>query len=102
MQAVIYANYGVLAHEHQIIYTANNPHRHADVSERITVEIPQKYNPYETVSGEIALSVPGMSWSYLLADVLDTMDGFPAISWYDGQRTHHDMLRVIDGADRLG
>ena len=101
MQAKIYANFGVLAHEYQIIYTATAPHCHAKASEQIVVEIPEEYSPYETVTGEPALSIPGMRWNYLLSEVLGSMDRLPAITWFDGQHTHRKMLRVVEGADRL-
>lgn len=101
MKVTIYANFGVLAHEYQIIYTATAPHRHAKVAEQVTVEIPDEYQPYETATGEVALSLPGMSWTYLLSEVLGSMDRLPAITWFDGQHTHRKMLRVAEGADRL-
>ena len=34
-----YANYGVLAHEKQVIFTATSKHPHADVSEEVEMEL---------------------------------------------------------------
>lgn len=101
MKVQIYANYGVLAHEYQIIFTANAPHRHSKVSDKITVEIPEEYQPHETTAGEIALHVPGMSWDYLLSEVLGSMDRMPALTWFDSHKTHRVMLRVVEGAETL-
>lgn len=36
-----YANYGVLAHEKQVIFTATSKHPHADVSEEVEMELPE-------------------------------------------------------------
>ena len=36
-----YANYGVLAHEKQIIFTAYNPDAHADYAEEVEYTIPE-------------------------------------------------------------
>lgn len=96
MKATIFANYGVLAHEYQTIYTATAPHRHTKVSEQITVEIPDSFQPHISASGEIVLHVDGMPWPYTLDELLTTTTGkIPALHWYDGQREHRQALNVI-------
>lgn len=101
MKATIYANYGVLAHEYQTIYTTNAPHCHATVSDKLEIEIPDEFHPYLNETEDIVITIPGMSWQYMLDEVIGCADGFPAICWYDGGKRHKTMLRVISGAERL-
>lgn len=98
MEITIYANYGVLAHEYRVVYTADNPHVHADHADQLIVEIPEKYQPYTTVEGSIALVINGTS--YMLGEVIDsTAADNPCIAWYnhDGLR-HIERLAVVKGA----
>lgn len=102
MRTSVYANYGVLAHEYQTIYTANAPHCHATVSDKLEVEIPDEFDPYLNVNGAIVITVPGVQWKHTLDEVIGCMDSFPAICWYDGSKKYHKiMLRVVSGAERL-
>lgn len=101
MKATIYANYGVLAHEYQTIYTASAPHCHATVSDKLEIEIPEEFNPYLNDTEDIVITIPGMPWPYRLEEVIGDADGFPAICWYDGGKNHRVMLRIVSGADSL-
>lgn len=94
MKTTIYANYGVLAHEKQTIYTTA-PTDEAVYSEPITVDIPESFKPGENAFGIVLVEIDGSNW--LLGDVLDSRDDKPCISWYDGPRSKHwKMLKVID------
>jgi len=98
MKATIYSNYGVLAHEKQTIYTADNPHMHADFAEKMTVIIPDEYEPYETESGSVALSVPNGFNPYLLSELLATSSHHkPELHYVDrsGKR-HHIVLECAE------
>lgn len=98
MKTTIYANYGVLAHEYQTIYTVTAPHGHAKVSEQVIVEIPDDFKPYHNEAGEVVVNVPGMPWPYMLGEVLAAVDGeLPGLRWYDGRKWHRVALEVIDG-----
>ena len=98
MKTTIYANYGVLAHEYQTVYTATAPHGHAKVSEQVIVEIPDDFKPYHNEIGEVIVNVPGMPWPYTLAEVLTTINGdAPGLCWYDSHQSHRVALEVIDG-----
>lgn len=101
MTTTIYANYGVLAHEYQTIYTAGAPHCHAAVSEKLEVEIPDEFRPYLNDTDDIVINIPDMPWPYMFREVIGAMDGFPAICWHDGIKHHKIMLRVVSGANRL-
>ena len=96
MKTTIYANYGVLAHEYQTIYTATAPHGHAKVSEPVIVEIPDDFKPYHNDYGEVVITVPGMPWPYMLDEVLTTVNGdLPGLRWYDGHKEHRLTLKTI-------
>ena len=94
MTTTIYANYGVLAHERQALFTATSP---ADsvLSEAITVDLPDEYEPYETMYGNIALMLDGRP--YLLDEALSSKDDQPALRWIDsGLRAHCVPLRIVE------
>lgn len=89
-ETTIYANYGVLAHDKETVFTATAPHAHADFAEKITVIIPDQYEPYETQSGEVALSVPNGFNPYLLSEVLVSgKDGGPWLRYVDRDGHYH-------------
>lgn len=87
MDVMIYANYGVLAHEKTCVYTTA-PEATATVSEPFYIIIPDSMTPYETVDGQIALMLDGRPW--LLYECLATArDGMPVIRWFDRQGKRH-------------
>lgn len=95
MKAIIYANYGVLAHEYQTIYTVTAPHANATCHETCTVSIPDGYKPYETAHGDIALTIGNRD--YLLSEILaSTKTGAPCLIWVDGGVTHRIVLRIVE------
>ena len=94
MKTKIYANYGVLAHEYQTIYTVSNPHVHATCHDIITVEIPDKYQPYITVDESIALIIDGTP--YMLDEVIASTADKPCIKWYNGSTYHTERLTVTE------
>ena len=101
MKVTIYANYGVLAHEYQTIYTVYNPHCYAVTYDMLTVVIPDEFRPRLNDMDDVVIDIPGMTCSYMLSDVLGSVDGFPAICWYDGNKNQSVMLRVVRGAEHL-
>lgn len=78
----IYANYGVLAHEKETVYTIA-PHECATASEPVTVTIPDSLTPRENEAGEIIVTLDGMA--YLLSEVLTNAGDRPVLRWYDGR-----------------
>lgn len=94
MKATIYANYGVLAHERQTIYTADNQHVYAKCSDRITIEIPDKFHPYVIADDSIALMINGIP--YMLYEVLaTTADDNPCFMWYNDSGRHIERIDVV-------
>lgn len=80
MKTTIYANYGVLAHEKQTVYTTNPI---SDVCDKLTVEIPDSLNPYITVMDEVGID-PDNAGCIGLSDVLTTATGNrPAVRYCD-------------------
>ena len=82
MLVKIYANYGVLAHEKETVYTTV-PHEHATASEPIIINLPASVNPGENEAGEILVDLNGTT--YLLAEVLSGTNGDVALKWFDGK-----------------
>lgn len=78
----IYANYGVLAHEKETVYTTA-PHEHATLSEPVTVTIPDSLNPCTNEAGEILVTLDGTV--YRLFEVLANAGDKPVIRWFDGR-----------------
>lgn len=80
MTTKIYACYGLTANEKGAVYGATP----TDICDEITVEIPEELEPYETVTGSIAVMLPslmgGKKMPATLEEVLcSTEDGDPAI-----------------------
>lgn len=94
MKLDIICNYGVLAHEKQWIYTCTTSHPQGKAYDTVTVEIPERLQPYETVTGAIAVTLDGAP--YLLSDVLTSRNDKPCIRWYDGAHTRYVALPVIE------
>lgn len=93
MKTTIYANYGVLAHEKQTIYTTA-PTDEAVHSEPVTVDIPDSFKPGKNALDMILVEIDGKN--YLLAEVLCHRDDKPCISWYDGAHSHYVTLPIIE------
>lgn len=94
MKTTIYANYGVLAHEKQTVYSTCPI---SDVHDKLTVEIPESLNPYTTVMGEIGVE-PADSGCFGLCEVLTTTRGnCPAVKYVDcNKKAHVVSLAVVD------
>lgn len=85
MKVTIYANYGLLGHEKEVVYkTAPTA-----INDAIEVDIP---GAFETVSGDIGVTLDGRD--YLLDQVLANanikglagkVEDRPVLRWYDGQ-----------------
>ena len=96
MITTIYANYGVLAHEYQTVYTTA-PHEHAVTFEKIAIEIPDSFNPYYNYLDEIVIRIPGSPWPHMLSEVLTTVKGkLPGMRWYDGHKGHTVALDIVE------
>lgn len=81
MKTEIYACYGVLGHENEIVYGVTP----TDACEKITIEIPESLKPYITITGGVAVMIPAPKSSryktlpYKLEEILTSKDGDPAI-----------------------
>lgn len=92
MDVMIYANYGVLAHEKVPVYTIV-PCEHAVVSEPFFISIPVSLHPYMTKSGEVALEIANTFAPILLSETLITgADGMPRIRWIDRNGARHTFI----------
>ena len=92
MKTIIYANYGVLAHEKQTVYTTAPI---SDVYDKLTVEIPTRLNPYITVMDEVGIE-PEKAMCNGLSEVLTTTKGNrPAIRYCDRNGYLHIVALTI-------
>lgn len=78
-----YANYGVLAHEKQVIFTVSAPHCHATVSDRVVITIPDDWEVAENNFGDVLIISPD-GVSYLGDDIISSYGDKPVLSWFDG------------------
>lgn len=83
----VYANYGVLAHEKETVYSTA-PHEHATLSEPILIDLPASVNPRENAFDEIIVDLNGST--YLLSEVISGTRGDVVLKWYDG-KAHHQI-----------
>lgn len=91
----IYCNYGVLAAEKRNIYTFGAEHPHATCSDKMIVVVPDGWELYEAVSGDLAVTAP-WGWNYEINDVLagDEYPHFIAVD-KDGKERRF-MLKIIE------
>ena len=98
MTTKIYACYGILGHEKEVVYSTNP----SDICDEITVEIPESLSPHITVTGNIFVTVPDF-WmdgesGYLMDTVLTaSKDGEPALETYGW---NCELKRVEGGGER--
>lgn len=90
----IYANYGVLAHEKETIYTAHAPEATAKVSKEVTVYVPEGFEACEGYLGNILINSDKLDFTYDLADILGSNDDKPCFTWFDGHKNNGVMLRI--------
>lgn len=96
MQVKIYANYGVLAHEYQTIYTYGVEHCHAVTSDIVTVDIPDDLISGENYTGDPLLKLPGTKFLWPLSEALSHYGNKPCLRWFDGYENHRIMLKICD------
>lgn len=91
----IFRNYGCLAAEKRVIYTYVNEAETAVCSDEITVEVPEGWELYETIYGDIACETP---WGgrYCIHDLLEGND-HPYFAAYDNNgKLHRVQLKVVE------
>lgn len=74
------ANYGVLAHEKETVYTFKTPHRHADYSEEIEIYVPEEYKISQNYLEEYLIDVP-TGETFILTEILTNKNEKPTIIW---------------------
>ncbi len=92
MKTTIYANYGILAHEYQTIYTTT-PTDEAVCSEPITVDIPESFEPWKDRFDRVMVTIKGKPC--YLCDALYHRNNKPCISWFDGVHLRYTALPII-------
>lgn len=82
-----YANYGLLAHEYQTIFTADSPIADAVVSDELEITLPEGFGQYKNCRDHTVITTPDGE-SYLAKDILSSYGNQPVLSWRDGQKGH--------------
>lgn len=86
-----YANYGVLSHEKQTIFTAGEKNTYAKVSEEIEITLPDGWTGSENQMGETLITSPNGE-VYKANEILSSWGDNPVLSWYDGKTNHRITL----------
>lgn len=77
-----FANYGMLAHEKEPVFTL---HRLvSEISDEIEIEIPDEFKISQNYSGEYLIDIPGKH-TYLLRDVISTYKKECVLEWRDSR-----------------
>lgn len=86
-----YANYGVLSHEKQTIFTAGEKNTYAKVSEEIEITLPDGWTGAENQAG-MPLIISPDGETYKADEILSSYGDNPVLSWYDGAKGHRITL----------
>lgn len=87
IEMTIYANYGLLAHEKQVIFSAAPL---CDIADALRVVVPN-------ISGVNAIGDPIITidgTDYLLGELLTSINGKPALRWVANGSRHTRMLTI--------
>lgn len=91
----IYENYGVLAAEYRSVYTYGNPHPTATTWDTLTVQIPDGWDMYESISGEPIITAP-WGYNYTVNELLAGDKGPEFYAIDNGMRRHHVVLKIVN------
>lgn len=80
-----YANYGVLAHEKQTIFTVANEHGSATVSDKIEITIPDGWSISENQMGDLLINSPE-GQTYLASEIVGSWGDNPVLRWHNGEK----------------
>lgn len=80
-----FANYGVLAHEKQVIFTALQPAGTATHSEKIEIELPEGFDCGYNAMQELVITAPN-GQNYTANEILRSYGDNPVMVWYEGSK----------------
>lgn len=78
-----FANYGVLAHEKETIFTADNAASQAVTSEEIKIMLPEGWETARNNFDELLICGP--AGDFLANEILVSKNDQPQLRWFDGQ-----------------
>lgn len=78
-----FANYGVLAHEKETVFTASNASGSAVTSDEVEITLPDGWETAENCAGELLICGP--AGDFLANQILASQNDKPMLRWYDGQ-----------------
>ena len=75
----IYANYGVLPHEKETVYTYSS--KQSEICEELYIEIPEGFKVYEQVDGAGTILSADEGYDYTVDELLKNVGGSPAFAY---------------------
>lgn len=95
MNIEIYCNHGVLTAEKRNVYTYGAPHDTATCSDKITVEIPEGWEPFENAMGKLMIMAP-WGWDYEINEVLQGNEKPCFFALDKDMKGHRKYLKIIE------
>lgn len=86
----IYANYGMLGHEHEPVYT-DIPAAESGMYDELSVSLPKGWDWGESVDGRLLICSPDDT-RYLVSEIVAHVNDHPSLSWYDDAGHHNIAL----------
>lgn len=91
----IYANYGVLSHEKQVVYTYANTI--SDIYEEVYVEVPEGFKVYDSADGLSIIISASEGYDYMVDELLKNVGGVPAFVYVGKDGGHRTVkCRVLE------
>ena len=76
---MIYANYGLLAHEKEAVYTYSS--KQSEICEELYIEIPEGFKIYEQTGGTGIILNAEEGYDYTVDELLKNVGGSPAFAY---------------------
>lgn len=85
-----FANYNVLTHEKQTIFTVSHKHPYATFSEVIEIILPINYQVFKNEYGEILITIPEGE-TYIADEIISSWKNKPVLGWYNKENNKIDL-----------
>lgn len=84
-----YANYGVLAHEKQCLFTAERPI--AEANDKVEITLPEGWKTCEDITGGMLIESPDKK-TFPAGEILESKKDEPYLVWNDAKGWHSEKL----------
>lgn len=85
-----FANYNVLTHEKQAIFTVSQKHPYATFSEMIEIILPTEYQVFKNEYEEILITIPEGE-TYIADEIISSWKNKPVLRWYNKENNRIDL-----------